>query len=184
MTCKIRIATPADATAIQAIYEPMVLGTAISFELIPPTVEEMRIRIESTLLVYPYLVAEVDGKVMGYAYASQHRAREAYRWSVDVTVYIDPAAHRQGVGRALYRHLIPMLEKQGFHAAYAGIALPNIASVGLHEALGFTHIGTYPEVGFKHGQWHDVGYWRKPLNTETPPVEVVKFSEMSISLDT
>ncbi|AZD91615.1 MULTISPECIES: arsinothricin resistance N-acetyltransferase ArsN1 family B [Pseudomonas] len=174
---KIRIATPADAPAIQAIYAPMVSDTVISFELIPPTIEEMAGRIEAILATYPYLVAELDGAVVGYAYASQHRAREAYRWSVDVTVYIDPAAHRRGIGRALYQRLLPILEQQGFHAAYAGIAQPNAASVGLHEALGFTHIGTYPEVGFKHGQWHGVGYWRKPLNTVTPPREIVAFSE-------
>ncbi|HFN5283496.1 TPA: arsinothricin resistance N-acetyltransferase ArsN1 family B [Pseudomonas aeruginosa] len=174
---KIRIATPADASAIQAIYAPMVSDTVISFELIPPTIEEMAGRISATLATYPYLVAELDGAVVGYAYASQHRAREAYRWSVDVTVYIDPTAHRRGIGRDLYQRLLPILELQGFHAAYAGIAQPNVASVGLHEALGFTHIGTYPEVGFKHGQWHGVGYWRKPLSTATPPAEIVAFSE-------
>lgn len=173
----IRIATPADASAIQAIYAPIVSDTAISFEVVPPTIEEMASRIETTLVNYPYLVAELDGAVVGYAYASQHRAREAYRWSVDVTVYIDTAVHRQGIGRALYQQLLPILEQQGFHAAYAGIAQPNAASVALHEAQGFTHIGTYPEVGFKHGQWHAVGYWRKPLNMVTPPSEIVAFSE-------
>lgn len=174
----IRTAVPSDAKAIRAIYAPMVEGTAISFELEPPSVEEMAQRIESTLKVYPYLVAERDGQVLGYAYASQHRAREAYRWSVDVTVYIAPHAHRCGIGRALYGHLLPILERQGFHAAYAGIALPNAGSVGLHEAFGFTHIGTYPEVGFKHGQWHDVGYWRKALSGITPPAEIVPVSRL------
>lgn len=125
---------------------------------------------------YPYLVAEIDGEVVGYAYASQHRAREAYRWSVDVTVYISPTAHRQGIGRAIYQKLLPILERQGFHAAYAGIALPNAASVGLHQALGFSLIGTYPEVGFKHGQWHSVGFWRKALGGPTPPTEIIPYS--------
>jgi len=97
---------------------------------------------------------------------------------VDVTVYVDPSVHRQGVGRALYQQLLPVLEKQGFHAAYAGIALPNAGSIGIHEALGFTHIGTYPEVGYKHGQWHIVGYWRKPLGTATPPTEIIPFSDL------
>jgi L-amino acid N-acyltransferase YncA len=106
-------------------------------------------RIGSTLPTYPYLVAERDGQVIGYAYASRHRAGEAYRWSVDVPVYIAPEAHRRGVGRALFAVLLQRLKTQGFHAAYAGIALPNDSSVGLHEALGFAHIGTYPEVGFK-----------------------------------
>ena len=178
MTYKVRVATSADASDIQAIYAPVVLDTVISFELTPPTVEDMAERIGVTLPMYPYLVAELDGRVVGYAYASQHRAREAYRWSVDVTVYIDPALHRKGIGRALYQRLLPLLEKQGFHAAYAGIALPNAGSIGIHEALGFTHIGTYLEVGYKHGQWHSVGYWRKPLGTVTPPTEIIPFSDL------
>ncbi|AKF47408.1 MULTISPECIES: arsinothricin resistance N-acetyltransferase ArsN1 family B [Pseudomonas] len=176
----VRIAQVSDAQAIQAIYAPMVESTTISFELEPPSVEEMAMRIESTLLTYPYLVAVRDGQVIGYAYASQHRAREAYRWSVDVTVYISPEAHRSGVGRALYDVLLPTLKKQGFHAAYAGIALPNDGSVGLHEALGFAHIGTYPEVGFKHGAWRDVGYWRIALDSTNPPKLPVLFSEISL----
>jgi len=174
----IRIARPSDAAAIQAIYAPFVERTAISFELAPPSIEEMTQRITSTLPTYPYLVAEQDGKVVGYAYASQHRAREAYRWSVDVTVYVSPQTHRQGIGRALYERLLPILQRQGFHAAYAGIALPNAGSVGLHESLGFTHIGTYPEVGFKHGKWHDVGYWRKPLADSSPPAPIVTFDAL------
>jgi phosphinothricin acetyltransferase len=124
MNYKVRVATPADASAIQAIYAPMVLETVISFELTSPTVEEMAARIAATLPTYPYLVAETDAKVVGYAYASQHRAREAYRWSVDVTVYVDPSVHRKGVGRALYQQLLPVLEKQGFHAAYAASPYP------------------------------------------------------------
>ena len=175
----VRIAQISDAQAIQAIYAPMVERTAISFELEPPTVEEMAKRIGSTLPTYPYLVAERDGQVIGYADASQHRAREAYHWSVDVTVYVAPEAHRRGVGRALYDVLLPRLKTQGFHAAYAGIALPNDGSVGLHEALGFAHIGTYPEVGFKHGAWHDVGYWRIALDSTSPPRPPVPFSEIS-----
>lgn len=175
----VRIAEISDAAAIQAIYAPMVERTAISFELESPSVEEMAKRIKSTLPTYPYLVAERDGQVIGYAYASQHRAREAYRWSVDVTVYIAPNAHRSGVGRALYDVLLPTLKRQGFHAAYAGIALPNDGSVGLHEALGFAHIGTYPEVGFKHGVWHDVGYWRIALDVASPPKPPVPFNEIS-----
>ena len=176
--CQIRVATPSDAAAIQAIYAPVVEHTAISFELAPPSVEEIAQRITATLPMFPYLVAEEDGQVMGYAYASAHRARLAYRWSVDVTVYVASNAHRKGIGRALYLRLLPLLERQGFHAAYAGIAMPNAGSIGLHEALGFVHIGTYPEVGFKHGKWHDVGYWRRALNGATPPGEVVPFAEL------
>lgn len=175
----IRVAAPADAAAIQAIYAPVVRDTAISFELEPPSAAEMAKRIDATLPLYPYLVAERDGQVVGYAYASQHRAREAYQWSVDVTVYIAGHAHRSGIGRALYERLLPILERQGFHAAHAGIALPNDGSVGLHEALGFTHIGTYPEVGFKHGRWHDVGYWRRGLSQAMPPHSIVPFGQLA-----
>jgi L-amino acid N-acyltransferase YncA len=181
ITHTIRIATLADAAAIQAIYAPMVEHTTISFELEPPTVEQMAQRIEATLDQYPYLVAEQDGQVLGYAYASPHRAREAYQWSVDVTVYIDTHVHRGGIGRALYKCLLPILESQGFHTAYAGIALPNAASIGLHEALGFEHLGTYTEVGFKHGHWHDVGYWCKRLSGSNPPGPVRPFSTLEIS---
>ncbi|MGE9760119.1 arsinothricin resistance N-acetyltransferase ArsN1 family B [Pseudomonas sp. PDM20] len=165
MTIEIREARPEDAAAVQAIYAPIVSGTAISFEEVPPTVEEMCERIVTTLQTYPYLVAERDGRLVGYAYASQHRARAAYRWAVDVTVYIADGERRSGVGRSLYAKLLPILARQGFNAAYAGVALPNAGSVGLHERLGFQHIGTFPQVGFKLGQWHDVGYWRLELGT-------------------
>jgi len=170
MSIEIRQARPEDAPAIQLIYAPIVAGTAISFEEVPPTIEEMRQRIVATLQTYPYLVAIRNGHLVGYAYASQHRARAAYRWAVDVTVYIAESERRCGVGRSLYAELLPILAKQGFNAAYAGIALPNTGSVGLHERLGFRHIGTFPQVGFKLGQWHDVGYWRLELGapSESP----------------
>lgn len=178
MALSIRTAVEADAAAIQQIYAPVVLETAISFEEIPPTVQEMAQRITTTLQTYPYLVAEEDGVIKGYAYASQHRARPAYRWAVDVTVYIAESARRQGIARQLYETLLPLLEQQRFRAAYAGIAQPNEGSVGLHEMLGFVHIGTYPEVGFKLGKWHDVGYWRRGLCQLTPPLEPVLFPDL------
>lgn len=159
----IRSAATADAAAMQAIYAPIVETTAISFEEVPPTVEEMAERVETTLRSYPYLVAENGGRVVGFAYASQHRARAAYRRSVDVTVYVAEHARGAGVGRALYGDLLPMLAKSGFHAAFGGIALPNPGSVALHEAMGFEHVGVYREVGFKLGRWHDVGWWQRLL---------------------
>lgn len=113
MTIEVRVTGPVDAEGIQAIYAPMVLGTAISFEEVPPSAGEMRTRIESTLETYPYLVAVRDGIIVGYAYASQHRARAAYRWAVDVTVYIAEDARRNGVGRRLYEALLPMLKSLG-----------------------------------------------------------------------
>ena len=112
---------------------------------------------------HAWLVAEVDGSVAGYAYSSPHRERAAYASSCDVAVYVDPAHARQGIGRALYAELLPLLAGKGFHAAFAGIALPNEASVGLHEAMGFTSVGIYREVGWKLGAWRDVGWWQRLL---------------------
>jgi phosphinothricin acetyltransferase len=159
----IRLATPADAPALQAIYAPIVAGTVISFELTPPTVGEMADRIRKTLPAYPWLVLERDGQILGYAYAGAHRARPAYRWSVDVSVYVAEAGRRRGIGRALYERLLALLRRQGFQAAFAGIALPNPASVALHEAVGFVPLGIYRDVGFKLGAWHDVGWWQCPV---------------------
>jgi phosphinothricin acetyltransferase len=161
---KIRSATAADAAAILAIYAPIVRDTIISFETEVPTVHEIADRIDTTLKTHPYLVAEVSGVMAGFAYASQHRARSAYRWSADVTVYVAAEARRLGVARALYGRLLPMLAERQFHAAFAGIALPNPASVGLHEAMGFVPVGIYREVGFKFGQWCDVGWWQRLLS--------------------
>lgn len=160
---EIRVARPEDAETIQSIYAPIVLNTAISFEAAVPSVAEIRERIAITLQTYPYLVAVQEGQVVGYAYASQHRARAAYRWAVDVTVYVAEGQRRSGVGRQLYDVLLPALKRLGYRSAYAGIALPNEGSVGLHERLGFQHIGTFPQVGFKLEAWHDVGYWRFDL---------------------
>lgn len=163
MQTTIREATLTDAPAIAAIYAPIVSDTAISFEEEPPSPEEMGQRIETTLLSYPYLVAERLGQVVGYAYASQHRARPAYRWSADVSVYVHEQARSAGVGRALYEQLLAQLATRNFHAVFAGIALPNSASVALHEAVGFSLIGVYREVGFKLGEWRDVGWWQLVL---------------------
>ncbi|MCP1647953.1 arsinothricin resistance N-acetyltransferase ArsN1 family B [Pseudomonas nitroreducens] len=180
MPIEIRPARAEDAPAILAIYAPIVTTTAISFEEVPPTIEEMRQRIVTTLQAYPYLVALRDGRLAGYAYASQHRARAAYRWAVDVTLYIAQGERRTGIGRRLYAELLALLARQGFNAAYAGIALPNAASVGLHEQMGFRHIGTFPQVGFKLGQWHDVGYWRLALGVQSnSPDEPRRYPEIA-----
>ena len=152
-----------DAPAIQAIYAPYVTATTISFEEVPPDIMEVERRIAAILPHYPYLVAEVDGRVVGYAYASEHRTRAAYRTSVDVTVYVAPGAQRSGVARCLYSRLLPAAAGLGFHAAFAGIALPNKASIGLHEAMGFEPVGIYREVGRKFDAWHDVGWWQRLL---------------------
>ena len=160
----VRVATVSDATAIAEIYAPAVRDSFISFEADPPAPDEMARRIDQTLQTHPWLVAEHEGEVTGYAYASKHRERAAYRWAVDVAVYIRGDRHRTGIGRALYERLIEILRMQGFHTAFAGIALPNPASIRLHEAFGFKLIGTYKEVGFKGGQWLDVGWWELILS--------------------
>jgi phosphinothricin acetyltransferase len=161
---KIRVATPDDAPAITDIYAPIVAGTAISFELEPPGVEEMRKRIESTLQRLPWLVAVDDaGAVMGYVYASRHRERAAYQWSVDVSAYVHADARGRGVGKSLYVALFAELERLGYCQAFVGIALPNEASVALHESVGFQPLGVYRNVGFKFGAWRDVGWWQKTI---------------------
>lgn len=159
----IRLATTTDAARILEIYAPFCEETTISFETQAPTVEEMASRIEKVLTRYPWLVWEVAGQVAGYAYASQHRERSAYRWAVDVAIYLDPRFRGQGGGRALYEELFRRLRKQGYFSAFAGIALPNEASIGLHRAVGFTSVGIYHEAGFKFGRWIDVEWYELAL---------------------
>ena len=176
MSTTIRVACPEDADAILAIYTPIVRETAISFEVEPPTYVEMHERIATTLRRLPWLVCERQGEVLGYVYASPHRARAAYQWSVDVSVYIHAKARRTGMGRALYHAIFQLLSLQGFYQCFAGITLPNPASVGLHEALGFQPVGVYQAVGYKLGGWHDVGWWQRALQPRpslpTPPTAV------------
>jgi L-amino acid N-acyltransferase YncA len=169
-----RLARPEDAPALQAIYAPVVATTAISFELAPPTVAEMAERVQATQTRWPWLVAEADGTPIGYAYASRHRERAAYQWSVDVSAYIHEQWRGQGVGRALYTALFALLRAQGYINVYAGIALPNPGSVGLHEAMGLRPVGIYQRVGFKLGAWHDVGWWQGALlpHPDDPPLPI------------
>jgi len=163
----IRTATPHDAEAIAAIYAPIVANTTISFELEPPSPDEMRSRIVSTLQRLPWLVSVDDnGDVDGYVYAGRHRERAAYQWSVDATAYVRADRRGQGVGRKLYERLFSELADLGYFQAFAGIALPNDASVALHEALGFERLGVYRKVGFKMGAWRDVGWWQKTLRDD------------------
>jgi phosphinothricin acetyltransferase len=164
----VRAATPADAAAVQAIYAPIVEQTVISFEAVPPTVSEFEARIRATTEHFPWLVAEIGDEVVGYAYASRHSDRDAYRWSVDVSLYVAEVWRGQNVGTALYLALFAELRTLGFVSAYAGITMPNVASVAVHEKLGFGPIGRFPNAGFKHGSWHDVGWWHLALQ---PPPE-------------
>jgi L-amino acid N-acyltransferase YncA len=180
MAAHFRLANEQDAESILSIYAPYVLETAISFETVPPTENEMRDRLAAGSKAFPWLLCENEGDVLGYACASRHRDRHAYRWAVDVAVYVDSRYHRSGVGRGLYGSLLPMLAALGYYQAYAGIALPNESSVGLHEAMGFKRLTVYPNVGFKLGRWHDVGWWlltlQEPVTEPADPrplVEVV-----------
>jgi L-amino acid N-acyltransferase YncA len=159
----IRLATDDDAPALARIYAPYVEDGCISFEAVAPDAAEMAQRRRAVATVAPWLVLAIGGAVVGYAYAARHRERAAYRWAVDVSVYIDRDHHRRGAGAALYRALLAMVRAQGFYLAHAGITLPNASSVGLHEALGVRLVGIYGDVGWKHGAWRDVGWWRLPL---------------------
>ncbi len=159
----IRPATVDDAAACRAIYAPFVTDSWVSFEDAVPDLGEMARRLADYGNSHAWLIAEREGRVVGYAYASPHRARGAYGTSCDVAIYVDPGFARQGIGRRLYNALIPTLRDKGFHAAFAGIALPNPGSIALHESCGFTPIGIYREVGFKLGAWRDTGWWQRLL---------------------
>ena len=170
---KIRFAAETDASQILEIYAPLVTSTPISFEDTPPSPAEMAGRIRRTLDHYPWLVCDGDEGISGYAYATAFRQRAAYEWSVEVSAYVHTEVRRRGVARGLYTSLFEILRIQGFLNAFAGIALPNEASVALHESLGFTAAGVYEDVGYKLETWHDVGWWqlrlREPDSPPPPP---------------
>lgn len=168
----IRSATPKDAAACAAIYRPHVEASPTSFEERAPDAAEMGERIGEISRRFPWLVAELDGAVRGFAYACPHRSRPAYRWAVDVSAYVDADHRGRGLGRELYEALLEQLRRQGYHVACAGITLPNQASVALHERLGFEYVGTYRRIGWKEGAWRDVGWWQRQLRrSDEPPAE-------------
>lgn len=165
----IRPARPGDASAILAIYAPFVRETAVSFEIEIPTIAEMQRRMAGDQCRLPWFVTEIEDRVVGYAYASSWRTRAAYQWTVEVSAYLDPSLHRRGIGRRLYAALFDRLRRLGYRKIVAGITLPNPASVALHETLGFRPIGVFHHVGFKMGQWHDVGWWElAPFDGDAP----------------
>ncbi len=180
----LRLARADDSKSVRAIYAPNITDAIVSFEEEVPANEVMAARIAATLRTYPWLVWEQDGAVRGYAYASRHHERAAYRWSVDTAVYVAAEARGRGIARALYTGLFEVLERQRFHAAFAGVSLPNPASERLHEGFGFEPVGVYREVGWKHGAWRDVGWWRKSLASAGPgkPAEPVPFAEIADAL--
>ena len=183
VTTRIRLATPADGPALARIYRPSVTDSTTSFELVAPDAEEMASRVAKVLERTPWLVCETRGGVVGYAYAGRHRDRAAYQWSVEVSAYVSGDVRRAGVGRALYTSLFATLALQGFRNAYAGVTLPNPASIALHTAVGFTPIGVFREIGYKHGAWHDVGWFERQIAPRVPspaiPVPLPEFADVA-----
>lgn len=172
----IRPAQDDDGAAVAAVYAPYVRDTPVSFEVVAPPASVMTERISGTLGMHPWLVAERGGEVVGFAYAGKHSQRAAYRWTVDVTVYVRDGERRTGVGRRLYQALLATLRQQGFRSAFAETVLPNPGSARLHEALGFQHIGVHKDIGYKLGRWQDIGYWRLGLADGTAaPNEPIPF---------
>ncbi len=159
----VRDASATDAAACAAIYAPYVNDTAITFETEQPSAAEMAARIETALEAYAWLVLEDAGRVVGYAYGGRFHARPAYRWACEVSIYLETGRRRTGGGRALYEALLSRLHERGFRIAVAGMTLPNDASVGLHDALGFEPVGTYRRIGYKLGGWHDVAWMQRRL---------------------
>lgn len=161
---RVRDARPADAGACAAIYAEYVTGTAVTFETEPPPPHEMERRISAALETHAWLVLERDGAVEGYAYAGPFKARAAYRWTCEVSVYLQQGRRRRGGGRALYEALLTRLTERGYRTATAAMTLPNDASVALHHALGFERVGVYRRIGYKHGVWHDVAWVQRSLD--------------------
>ena len=168
----VRDATSADAAACAAVYAPYVTGTAVSFESEPPSTDEMARRIAAATATHAWLVLEVDGRVVGWASGGPFRARPAWRWTCEVSVYVEPGRQGAGVGRALHEALLARLAERGYRTAVAAVTLPNEASSALHRSLGFTPVGTLRRVGWKAGQWHDVAWVQRPLTAgDGPPDE-------------
>jgi L-amino acid N-acyltransferase YncA len=159
----VREAVVADVPALLEIYRPFVTDTAVSFEIEPPTLEEFQARVLAAQERWSWLVAERNGEVLGYAYGSAFRTRAAYRFTAETSAYVGPAHRGLGIARALYERLFVVLAAKGYANAYAGIALPNDPSVAFHEALGFSHVGTFHRAGWKFGRWHDVAWWERRL---------------------
>lgn len=178
-TIQFRVATPADAAAIQAIYAPYVADTSITFEYAVPPVAEMAMRIAAISTRYPYLVAEHDGLVIGYAYGAEHRTRPAYQWNAELSVYFARDRVGLGVGATLYKALIELLRRQNFRNVYGAITSPNPRSERLHERLGFTRLGVFRDCGFKLDRWYDVVWYEKHLGDPAePPLPVIPFPEL------
>ena len=182
---EVRLASTNDARKIIEIYSPNILNAAVSFETEVPSIEEMQKRIVICLEIFPWIVCIVDGEMAGYVYASKHRERKAYQWSCDCTIYMNDEFKGKGIGKELYHLLFKILKLQGFRNVYAGITLPNEASIALHEKCGFEKFAEYGNVGYKLGEWHTVGWWKLRLNDYDPdPPPPLKFSELDTEMIT
>ncbi|MGI5895927.1 MAG: GNAT family N-acetyltransferase [Oscillospiraceae bacterium] len=168
-TIEVRFAAESDAEALLEIYAPYVRETAITFELEAPGREEFAERIRTFGEDYPYLVCQVDGKMMGYAYAHRMQERAAYQWNAELSVYLAPEAAGKGMGTALYRALIELLALQGVQNVYGLVTVPNAASEALHARMGFAAAGAYRRTGYKLGQWRDVLIFEKHIGAEGEP---------------
>ena len=174
MANNIRLATEADAPQILSIYTPYITDTSVTFETEVPPVEEIVGRMVERHPHLPWLVCEIDGVTAGYAYASPYRARAAYRWGVESSVYIHCDYRRRRIGRALYQSLFAILKLQEYRMVFAGVTHPNPESEAFHISFGFQHIGTFRAAGYKLGAWHDVGWWQfalGPTDTEPAPTK-------------
>lgn len=183
---RIRLATSNDAQNILDIYGTYCLKSPATFELQPPSLDDICNRINKTLMRFPYLIFEQEHEAVAFAYAGQHMERAAYRFSVNVSVYVKEGHHGTGKGKALYNLLLPLLTKQGFCNAFAGITIPNPGSEALHRSMGFVQTGLYKNVGYKFEKWHDVSWWQLPLRAEigipnepTPIKEMLEDAEYS-----
>lgn len=177
---KIRLATQEDSASILQIYAPFITDTVITFECEVPVLTEFTKRITDVQRKYPWLVCEINNEIVGYAYASRYREREAYDWSVDFSVYINPQYHGKKIGKALCISLIELLKLQGYYNVYGGVTVPNINSESLHESLGFKPIGVYQNVGYKFGSWHDTKWYGLKINEHIKmPIKPKGINEIS-----
>lgn len=175
----LRVAAEADAAAIRDIYAPHVEHAAVSFETELPSVAAMAARIAKLLPTHPWIVAVIGDQVAGYAYASPHRERAAYRWSVEVTAYVHERFHARGIGKRLYAALHALLKAQNYVNAFGIVTLPNAASIALHEACGFRHCALFRHAGYKFGAWHDVGWWQLQIGAPASiPAEPIAFAQL------
>ncbi len=181
----VRLFEDKDTAHILNIYAHYILNTTITFETEVPSLNIFNERIKHIISTYPWIICEYGDEILGYAYACKHRERSAYKWSVDVSVYLRPEYTGKGIGKILYSSLINILKFQGFINAYAGIALPNMSSVGIHEKFGFVQVALYKNVGYKFRQWIDVGWWWLQLSTypEFPavPTPIENLSQVQIN---